>query len=94
LAKDLDHEYEQCGEGGWDFIVNDAAYAKLPDCGEKDRDFDFAKECAVDDEDVLMLFDMPELANDGPMAKQMRCAHLHPREWFVPFQKDLVMNHI
>jgi hypothetical protein len=49
------------------------------------QDFRFLGEMSVEDEDVLMLFEMPFLANGST---------LHPSEWFTPFDQSLIGNHL
>ena len=54
------------------------------------EDYDFASvlEELLEDNDVLMLFDTAndDLCEPGSRrAEVLRVAHLHPREWFIPF---------
>lgn len=55
--------------------------------GLMEEDAEFLKDLLLEDEDVLMLFDMQNdgFQNNNPA---MGYANLNPPDWFVPFRKD------
>mmetsp|Transcript_14342 Transcript_14342/g.21667 ORF Transcript_14342/g.21667 Transcript_14342/m.21667 type:complete len:287 (+) Transcript_14342:42-902(+) len=74
-----------------DFFVDDnKEWNKLPVYGENDEDFSLVGEIAVEDEDVLMLWqyspsNLTQLLPDA--------AYLHPSKWFIAFRSDFERMH-
>ncbi|KAF6257477.1 hypothetical protein COO60DRAFT_1524008 [Scenedesmus sp. NREL 46B-D3] len=59
-----------------------------------DEDFELVSDAAFLDNDVLMLFDMPQLADPSGLTEMMGTANLHPDDWFKPFKREHTSNHV
>eukprot|EP00775_Hariotina_reticulata_P006757 gene6757-6974_t len=80
-----------------DYNVDDDGFVTglleaLP-CSTKDNDFDMVSELAFEDHDVLMLFSNPNIIGSR-VAAMMDFAHLHPRDWFKPFNPGRISDHV
>ena len=59
---------------------------RIPACGNRDTDFDDARELLFADHDVLHLWD-PALDGIENDAEHHRFVNIHPRDWFLPFSQ-------
>jgi len=61
---------------------------QLPECGDRDHDFELMRDVLLRDLDVLLLFDMRLDGIEDPASEVARLegtANLHPAQWFLTF---------
>lgn len=61
---------------------------QLPECGDRDHDFELMRDVLLRDLDVLLLFDMRLDGIEDPASEVARfegTANLHPAQWFLTF---------
>ena len=87
----------QCSRAHDDLIRDELN--QLPEHRDDD-DFDGFMEWAVEDDDVLMLFDnQSQGPNDVTLADVAlgttpRAAHLHPEDWFYAISEERMRDHL
>lgn len=59
-----------------------------------DGDFDLVRRRAVQDQDVLMLYDMDDLDEEEEAQMFNDYVNLHPAEWFIAFNQGRVKDHL
>mmetsp|Transcript_2953 Transcript_2953/g.6464 ORF Transcript_2953/g.6464 Transcript_2953/m.6464 type:complete len:283 (+) Transcript_2953:50-898(+) len=91
MAEECVEEYIKEDPESWE------EYFKLPRTRHDDK-YDMVAECAAEDADVMMLFDkhiaagILDASSSGD--NMMDFANIHPKDWFLPFKRSRVRDHL